>query len=101
MTHKDKKSHEGTCCAHEEKGTCGPLPLNIFNEELKKESPEFFKRMNDAKTDTKLFTSEQNFLNELQKNAPKTYEKLKNCNFKFKLDDETKNHWLSLIRSHH
>lgn len=100
MTNKDKKSHGDSCCSHGEKGessTCSPLPLNTFNEELKKESPEFYKKMHDAKSDQNLFKSEDHFLEELKKNAPKTYEKLKSCNFKFKLDDSTKQNWLKVM----
>lgn len=99
MTNKDKK--DSSCCGHEHnhKSTEAykPLPLSTFHEELKKESPEFFKKMHDAKSDPTLFKSEQHFLDELHKYAPKLHEKLKSCNFKFKLDENTKKEWLNVI----
>jgi hypothetical protein len=100
MTNKDKKSHDESCCNHGDKGeksTCAPMSIKTFNEELKAESPEFFKKIHNPSENREEFTSEEQFLSELHKKAPKLYEKLKSCNFKFRLDDNTKNEWKSLI----
>lgn len=96
MSNKEKANGD-TCCNHNKDATCGPMFISEFNEKLQKESPEFFKKMHDPNIDRSEFSSEKKFLEELQKKAPKLYDELKNCNFKFKMDEKTQKNYKNII----
>ncbi len=75
-----------------------PMGMHEFNQELQKESPDFYEKFQGTKFEKDVFKSEQHFLNELKKHAPNLYHKLEAANFKFKLDEETKKHFADLVK---
>lgn len=80
-----------------ENSSHSPMTISEFNEGLKKESPELFQQLHAPDSNSPALSSEKNFLEALKNQAPKLYEKLKNSNFKFKLDQEMLQDWQETI----
>lgn len=89
-------SKHGKQALKEEETSSGPMPLNVFFKDLEKESPEFHKKLTHDTTSS-FFKDEKKFMEELKKHAPKLYDKLKQCNFKFHMDTSTQKEWLNLV----
>ena len=89
---------QGGIMSDQSKATHPPLSMSEFNEDLEKESAEFYAKFQGTKFEKNVFDSEQHFLDELKTHAPKLYEKLKKSNFKFRLDDKIKQDFAELVK---
>ncbi|MFI5343463.1 MAG: hypothetical protein ACHQUC_04505 [Chlamydiales bacterium] len=86
--HGKQASDAGTASSH-------AMTIEKFNKELKKESPKMFKKVHGEEGNP--YSSEKEFLDELKTHAPKVYEELKKSNFKFRLDEHTKDEWMDVL----